>query len=77
MGLKLLNGGLKLTRKLERADSSSSQAHRFNFCLLCKRRLTDSVSIERGYGPSCYQKVPAVITAQLEAAGQLRLAGIE
>jgi len=45
-------------------------------CKKCGRALTDGESISRGYGPVCFFKMPAMVTKELEEAGQLRLPGI-
>lgn len=48
----------------------------FQTCKRCGRSLADPDSRVRGYGPVCFMKIPAMVYAQLEEAGQLRLPGI-
>jgi hypothetical protein len=49
----------------------------FQTCKRCGRSLSDPDSRVRGYGPTCFGKVPAAVFAQLEEAGQLRFPGIK
>lgn len=53
------------------------RAKEFQSCKRCGRTLSDPDSRVRGYGPTCFGKVPAMMFRQLEEAGQLRLPGIE
>ncbi len=43
----------------------------YKTCLKCNRTLVDPESQKRGYGPVCASYDPALIQAELEAAGQL------
>lgn len=45
-------------------------------CKKCGRKLTDALRRSRGYGPVCFGKMPSLVMAELEAAGQLRFGSI-
>lgn len=52
------------------------RARVFHRCKRCNRKLSDPESRSRGYGITCWGKVPAVVMRALEEAGQLRFPGI-
>lgn len=56
--------------------SRRKRAKEFASCRRCGRSLSDPESKIRGYGPTCFSKVPAMVTKMLEEAGQMRFPGV-
>lgn len=48
-----------------------ARRRRTSRCKTCYRTLRDPVSRDRGYGPTCWGKRPAVVMAERERLGQI------
>jgi hypothetical protein len=53
----------ELTAAMRIWDDFRQNRFRSNRCLLCKKTLTDPVSIETGIGPECVKRVPHLLAA--------------